>query len=129
MDNVKELSSKYIIHAVLILIIVATYFYMNNANKQNKKQYKKKYIELKQKIIENKKITQNKMQMEQTKYMNDLDSISDGSGMQHDEFEPQGIESDMASSNFNADDSRENVSYNNSILEKEYPRDQNNTNC
>jgi len=120
MDNIKELSSKYATHALLILIIAAMYFYMNHKNKQNKKQYKKKYIELKQKIIENKKLTQNKMQMEQAKYMNDLDSISDDSG-QNNEFEPHGVESDMASSNFNAD--------NNSILDAEYPRDQNNENC
>lgn len=123
MDNIKELSTKYYVHVVLVLIIIATYMYMNNVNKQNKKHYKKKYTELKQKII------QNKIQKEQQqKYMKELDSISDDSYMMsanvpEEAYEPQGIESDIASSHSDTINSHNGEPREISILENDYPQE------
>lgn len=122
MNDIKELTTKYAVHIVLVLIIIATYMYMSNVNKQNKKYYKKKYTALKQKII------QNKMKQEQQKYMKELDSISDDSYMMNanvpqEAYEPQGIESDVASSHSDTIDSHNGEPREISILQKNYPQE------
>lgn len=122
MNDIKELSTKYAVHIVLVLMIIATYMYMNNVNKQNKKYYKKKYTALKQKII------QNKMKQEQQKYMKELDSISDDSYMMNanvpqEAYEPQGIESDVASSHSDTIDSHNGEPREISILQHNYPQE------
>jgi hypothetical protein len=125
MDNIKELSSKHAIHIVLVVMIIGTYLYMDNLNKQNKKRYKKKYAQLKQKIIHD------TMQREKQKHMIELDSISDDSHMvsvdiprdQFNDYEPQGIESDVASSHLDTIDPQNGVPRDIEILVKDYPRE------